>query len=231
MLLKVLATRYPLSAIKQFAALKTYHELCELTASHFNLVLGGYGISIAAEMEQRYGIPYKRLTTCYHPDEIRQVTVSLNAALGIEWDLAEADERMQRLLITAAAKWHHKPMAIAMGGRSLELAWLFKQWGFNVSAVIVGSLLYNYVLPGGMSYITGKGDKWYGEQLIKADADLDVYLANDLMRFQDCLQEVALIIAPTNVSYCSHALHVQATPEYKFGYDGILEILEGMQWV
>lgn len=227
---KLLNQRYSDDEIKEFANLRTQEDLDQLTASELNILAGGFGLSLAAEMKKRWAIPSISLGTSFHPDEIKKNYQKLLDFIQGEWDFSKDQKKMEAQAQKIAPLLKGKKIAISAGMRSLELAWTLESLGIQVQAVMVGFLLYNYSfqeIPGWER----PPEVFYGEKLIAAGRDLDLYLSNNVtsrMRQQD-LSQIDIAIGSDLAAQCKNARGIKLSDGYLFGYEGILEVLEALE--
>ena len=215
--------------IREFSQIQNQEDLNQMTAAELNLLVGGFGISLAREMTKSWGIPSVSLSTCFHPDEIKKSVEKLTNQLKTTWNLEEEHRNFLEKAAKLAPKLKDKKIAIGVGMRSLELAWTLQSVGISVQAVLVGFLLMNYPF----SEIPGfelPPEKEYGKKLLSSGNDLDFYLLDNItfkLRSQE-LSKIDIAIGQGLGAYCRRAKVISLRDGYKFGYEGILEVLEGL---
>ncbi|MBP9483523.1 MAG: hypothetical protein KBF19_01925 [Negativicutes bacterium] len=229
-LLKMLLQIYPRESIKEFANLRTTEDLQDLTASELNILVGGFGFGIAVEMEKKWGIPFQALSTCFYPDEVHQVMKQLTDRLHVTWDFESEKKEFFELINKVAPTLKGKKIAIGLGSRSLELAWLLKEFGIEVQVILLDYVLFSYPFMDIPGYII-PNEKLYGSKLLEEGQDLDIYLTTNItyqMRREE-LSKIDIAIGSRAAGYCKNAKKIELSTGYKQGYAGINEILGALQ--
>lgn len=202
--------------IREFAALDSYEEFEELVNGRLNIALDRFGYDLALGMQEKWDIPFLYLPARYNMKEIKHNYTTLLEGLGVTWDYSQDAKEYHRVSAKAAAALVGKRIAVGIGARSFELAQALVSIGLSVAAIFVETVT--------------KPDMTYINALSTAGSQAEVYLVSNLTvaTQTDGLEGIDIAIGEKAAFFCLKAKEILVSADYRFGYEGILEILEGM---
>lgn len=203
--------------IREFAALNSYEEFEDLANGRLNIALDRFGYDLAVRMQEKWDIPFLYLPARYNMKEIKHNYTTLMAGLQVTWDYGQDAKEYHRVIAKVAAALVGKRIAVGIGARSFELAYALELMGLPVSTIFVDTVT--------------KSDMTYINSLSAAGGQAEVYLVSNLTDATqtDGFEGIDIAIGEKAAFFCLKAKEILVRADYRFGYEGILEILEGMR--
>lgn len=207
----------PEGELREFAALNSYEQLEEMTTGKLNIALDRFGYDLAVSIQKNWNIPFVFLPACYNMKEIKGSYGALMEALRTTWDFSQDSKAYHQLAAQTAAALAGKQIAVGIGARSFELAYALTVAGFSVSAIFADNVYEN--------------DRAYIQALLAKESQAQVYLVSNVTGETQAggFPEIDIALGEKAAFYCAKAKTIAVSEAYRFGYEGITEILEAMR--
>ena len=203
--------------IREFAALDSYEEFEDLANGRLNIALDRFGYDLAVRMQEKWDIPFLYLPARYNMKEIKHNYTTLMEGLQVTWDYNQDAKEYHRVIAKVAAALVGKQIAVGIGARSFELAQALVSIGLSVAAIFVDTVT--------------KPDMTDINALFAVGSQAEVYLVSNITVETQTggFEGIDIVIGEKAAFYCLKAKEILVSADYRFGYEGILEILEGMR--
>lgn len=203
--------------IREFAALDSYEQFEEMTTGKLNIALDRFGYDLAVGIQKNWNIPFVFLPACYNMKEIKGSYGALMKALHTTWDFSQDSKAYHQLAAQTAATLAGKQIAVGIGARSFELAYALTLAGFSVSTIFADTV--------------NKNDRAYINALLAIGSQAQVYLISNVTSETQAggFAEIDVAIGEKAAFYCAKAKEILVSADYRFGYEGITEIMEAMR--
>lgn len=203
--------------IREFAALDSYREFEDLANGKLNIALDRFGYDLAVRMQEKWDIPFLYLPVRYNMKEIRHNYAELMEGLQVTWDFSQDAKEYHRVAAEVAVALVGKRIAVGIGPRSFELAYTLELIGLPVAAIFAETV--------------NKQDMTYIHALSATGSQAEVYLVSNVNVETQTggFEGIDIAIGEKASFYCIKAKEILVSADYRFGYEGIMEILEGMR--
>lgn len=203
--------------IREFAALDSYGEFEDLANGKLNIALDRFGYDLAVRMQEKWDIPFLYLPVRYNMKEIRHNYAALMEGLQVTWDFSQDAKEYHRVAAEVAVALVGKRIAVGIGPRSFELAYTLELIGLPVAAIFAETV--------------NKQDMTYIHALSATGSQAEVYLVSNVNVETQTggFEGIDIAIGEKASFYCLKAKEIVLSADYRFGYEGIMEILEGMR--
>lgn len=203
--------------IREFAALGSYEEFEDMANGKSNIALDSFGYDLAVRMREKWGIPFLFLPARYNMKEIRHNYAVLMEGLQVTWDFSQDAKEYHRVAAEIAMALAGKRIAVGIGPRSFELAYALELIGLPVAAIFTETV--------------NKQDMKYIDALSAKGNQAEVYLVSNVTIETQTggFEGIDIAIGEKASFYCLKAKEILVSADYRFGYEGIMEILEGMR--
>lgn len=203
--------------IREFAALDSYGEFEDLANGKLNIALDRFGYDLAVRMQEKWDIPFLYLPVRYNMKEIRHNYAALMEGLQVTWDFSQDAKEYHKVASKVAVALVGKRIAVGIGPRSFELAYVLELIGLPVAAIFAETV--------------NKQDMTYIHALSATGSQAEVYLVSNVTVETQMggFEGIDIAIGEKASFYCLKAKEVLVSADYRFGYEGIMEILEGMR--
>ena len=203
--------------IRDFATLDSYEQFEEMTTGKLNIALDRFGYDLAVGMQKNWNIPFVFLPACYNMKEIKSSYGVLMEALHTTWDFSQDSKAYHQLAAQTVATLAGKQIAIGIGARSFELAYALTLVGFSVSTIFADNVT--------------KNDRTYINALLSIGSQAQVYLISNVTGETQAggFAEIHVAIGEKAAFYCAKAKEILVSADYRFGYEGVMEIMEAMR--
>ena len=205
------------SEIREFAALDSYEEFEDLANGKLNIALDSFGYDLAVRMREKWDIPFLFLPARYNMKEIKHNYAVLMEGLQVTWNFSQDAKEYHRVAAEVAVALVEKRIAVGIGPRSFELAYVLELIGLPVAVIFVETVT--------------KQDTTYFHALSAMGSQAEVYLVSNVTNETQTggFKGIDIAIGEKASFYCLKAKEILVSAEYRFGYEGIMEILEGMR--
>lgn len=205
------------SEIREFAALDSYEEFEDLANGKLNIALDSFGYDLAVRMREKWDIPFLFLPARYNMKEIKHNYAVLMEGLQVTWNFSQDAKEYHRVAAKVAVALVEKRIAVGIGPRSFELAYVLELIGLPVAVIFVETVT--------------KQDTTYFHALSAMGSQAEVYLVSNVTNETQTggFKGIDIAIGEKASFYCLKAKEILVSAEYRFGYEGIMEILEGMR--
>ncbi|GAB6155856.1 hypothetical protein JCM17380_46070 [Desulfosporosinus burensis] len=203
--------------IREFAALDSCEEFEDLANGRLNIALDRFGYDLAVRMLEKWDIPFLYLPAQYNMKEIKHNYTTLMEGLQVTWDYSQDAKEYHRVIAEVATVLAGKQIAVGIGARSFELVQALVSIGLSVAAIFVETVT--------------KSDMTYINALSAVGSKAEVYLVSNITVETQTggFEGIDMVIGEKASFYCLKAKEILVSADYRFGYEGILEILEGMR--
>jgi len=215
--LKRILTGYCRQEIREFAALGSYEAFEGMVDGKLNIALDRFGYDMAVRMREKWDIPFVFLPAGYNVEEIRGNYIALMEALHVKWDFSRNLQEYHRVAAEVSAELVGKKIAVGIGQRSFELAHTLARVGLDVAAVFAEAV--------------DQRDMAYINALVAMGSQAEVCLVSNVAGETQAggFKEIDIAIGEKALFYCIKAKAIPLSADYRFGYEGIVEILEAMR--
>ncbi|MCO5385301.1 nitrogenase component 1 [Desulfosporosinus sp.] len=203
--------------IREFAALDSYGEFKDLANGKLNIALDRFGYDLAVRMQEKWDIPFLYLPVRYNMKEIRNNYAALMEGLQVTWDFSQDAKEYHKVASKVAVALVGKRIAVGIGPRSFELAYVLELIGLPVAAIFAETV--------------NKQEMTYIHALSATGSQAEVYLVSNVNVETQTggFEGIDIAIGEKASFYCIKAKEILVSADYRFGYEGIMEILEGMR--
>jgi len=203
--------------IREFAALDSYQEFEEMANGKLNIALDRFGYDLAVRMQKKWNIPFLYLPARYNMKEIIYNYAALIEGLHITWNFSKDAKEYHRVAAEVATALAGKRIAVGIGPRSFELAYVLVLIGLPVATIFTETVT--------------KQDMRYIDALSATGSQAEVFwVSNVTVEIQvGRFEGIDIAIGEKAAFYCVKAKELLVSADYRFGYEGIIEILEGMR--
>lgn len=202
--------------IREFAALNTYEEFEDLANGKLNIALDRFGYEMAVRMREQWKMPFLYLPARYSMKEIMYNYAALLEGLHVTWNFSKDTKAYCRVARQAAFELDGKRIAVGIGPRSFELAHALELICLPVAVIFAETVT--------------KKDMKYIESLSVMESQAEVYFVSNVSveRQRERFEGIDIAIGEKASFYCATAKKLLVSSDYRFGYEGIIEILESM---
>ncbi|WP_291299770.1 nitrogenase component 1 [Desulfosporosinus sp. BICA1-9] len=203
--------------IREFAALDSYEEFEDMANGKLNIALDRFGYDLAVRMWEKWNIPFLYLPACYNMKEIKHNYAALMEGMQVTWDFSQDAKEYHRVAAEVAVALVGKRIAVGIGPRSFELAQALELIGLSVAAIFAETV--------------NKQDMTYIQALSATGSQAEVFLVSNVTVETQMggFEGIDIAIGEKASFYCLKAKEIVVSADYRFGYEGIIEILEGMR--
>ena len=202
--------------IREFAALNSYEEFEDLANGKLNIALDRFGYEMAVRMREKWKIPFLYLPARYNMKEIMYNYAALLEGLHVTWNFSKDTKAYHQVGSKVALELDGKRIAVGIGPRSFELAHALELICLPVAVIFAETVT--------------KQDIKYIESLSVMGSQAEVYLVSNVTvdTQRKKFEGIDIAIGEKASFYCGTAKELPVSADYRFGYEGIIEILEGM---